>query len=180
MKAPTMEPATRAPPRARRVRPAGVGRPVPSPFPYPAASCVRSERRVAPTPPPSYRAARTTPPPSAAHGLSAEHLWNRGEPPVPELPPLPHGGFTLRISDAPEAHEQIRDAAAFLRRSKRLMQAIRDARRVQGRWLEASYRVDPGEHPTTLCIPSALVQALAQLNIEIVATAVPRAVAVTG
>jgi hypothetical protein len=110
----------------------------------------------------------------ARHGVEARDVWNRGEPPVPELPPLDHGGFTVRVSDAADAHEQIHDVAAFLRRFNHLMEAVRDARDVQGRWLELTYRTEPRDRPTRLRVPRAVITSLAAFDLELIATATAR------
>jgi hypothetical protein len=110
----------------------------------------------------------------ARHGIDANHVWGRGESPAPELPPLDHGGFMVRVSESAEAHEQVDDVADFVRRFAALLTAVRKARSVEGRWLEFTYRTESRGRSTTLRVPRMLIESMADFRLELVATAAPR------
>ena len=108
------------------------------------------------------------------HRIRTWSLWNRGEPPVPELPPLDHGGFTVRVSDATDTFEQMEDAARFLRKHRAKLAKVRAGRHVEELWLEVTFPMDAANAVTCLRVPRSVVNLAAELGITFVITAIPR------
>ena len=108
------------------------------------------------------------------HKMKTQHLWNRGESPVPALPPLDNGGFMLRVSDAVDTFEQMEDAARFLRRHRAKLVALGDIDKVEEVWLEVTFPMHGAKRVTAFMVPRLVVGLAAELGIKLVIIAVPR------
>lgn len=108
------------------------------------------------------------------HAITTEHVWNCGEPPVSELPPLEHGGFTLRVSDAIDAAKQMDDAAKFLRRHHPILVAAKACRQVEELWLEVAFPMRSDNGVTSFAVPRSVIDLTAELDIQFVISALPR------
>jgi hypothetical protein len=111
------------------------------------------------------------------HKIKTEYLWNEGEPPVPELPPLEHGGFLLRVSDSIAPFDQMDDAAKYLRKHRAMLIKISGCQQVEEVWLEVNFPMLEAKQVTSFMVPRSLINLAAKLGIKFVITAIPRAMA---
>jgi hypothetical protein len=108
------------------------------------------------------------------HRIAAIHVWDPGERPAPECPPLDHGGFAIRVSDATDTFAQMNDVSTFLRRHARILVVIRNSRRIRHRWLEVSFSLPAGRGPHSFEIPRGVVERAAQFGLTFHISAIPR------
>ena len=108
------------------------------------------------------------------HRIAASRVWDSGERPAPDCPPLDHGGFTIRVSDATDTFAQMNDVSTFLRRRARILVAIRNSPRIRHRWLEASFSLPAARGPHSFEIPRGVVERAAQFGLAFHIIAIPR------
>ena len=111
------------------------------------------------------------------HAIRTRHLWNCGESPVPDVTPLPHGGFTLGVSDAIDPFQQMNDAAKFLRKHRAMLIKVGSCRQVEEVWLEVDFPMHGANGLTSFMVPRTVVNLAAELGVKFVITAIPRELA---